>query len=55
LETSIGSIRTNTITGNTGFGVFADGASLIAGYENTITGNGVDLSSQFLLDLVGPR
>jgi hypothetical protein len=43
------------VSGNVGFGVYADGASLIAGHENTITGNGVDLSSEFLLDLVGPR
>jgi parallel beta-helix repeat protein len=55
LESSIGSIRSNTITLNVGFGIYADASSLAAGYENTITGNGTDLSSDELLDLVEPR
>jgi len=55
LETSIASVRENTFSGNLGFGVFADPASLVAGYGNTLKGNGTDRSDNVPEDLTGPR
>jgi hypothetical protein len=55
LESSIASIREDTFSGNLGFGVFADLASLVAGYGNTIEGNGTDRSENVPEDLTDPR
>ena len=55
LETSIASVRENTITGNLGFGIFVDAASLAARYANTISGNGTDTSDAVPPELTQPR
>ena len=55
LETSVASIRQNSILDNLGFGVFIDVASLVTGYENEISGNGTDTSENVPAELTAPR
>jgi nitrous oxidase accessory protein NosD len=55
LEMSVASIRQNSLLDNTGFGVFIDGASLVTGYENEISGNGTDTSENVPAELTEPR
>ena len=55
LETSVASVRSNRVTGNMRFGIFVDDESLVSGYENTITGNEMDVSDSVPEDLTLPR
>jgi nitrous oxidase accessory protein NosD len=52
---SVASIRQNSILDNVEYGVLIEGASLVSGYENTISGNGTDLSGNVPADLTEPR
>jgi hypothetical protein len=54
-ENSLGSLRGSEILNNVGFGIYADALSLLAGYENTLSGNGTDRTDSVPVELTLPR
>ncbi|MBN1857934.1 hypothetical protein JW848_01875, partial [Candidatus Bipolaricaulota bacterium] len=55
LEMSVASVRQSSFLANVGYGIFIDAESLVAGYENTVSGNGTDVSPNVPAELMEKR